>query len=438
MFTQFALNTQLLGALDGLQIEKPTEIQAATLPPALEGKDLLVSAATGSGKTLAYLLPLANRLLQPADVAKRGSRALILVPTRELALQVFKLCERLCKSTGLRCVLIMGGQETNYQAALLRREPDIIVATPGRLLEHLRTGAAQLDDIEFVVIDEADRMLDMGFREDVTAIVEKTGADRQTMLLSATLKHSGVGAIAADLLKNPVTINKSGASYDHENIHQKMLLSDDLKHKQKQLLWIIDNTPFEKAIVFCNTRSGAQELVNFLKFKDIRTDLLHGEIRQDDRKKVVRNFTQGSFNLLVATDVAARGLDIAGVELIVNFDVPFGGDDYVHRVGRTGRAGNQGTAITLVTANEWNLTASIQRFVGASFERMTISELKGTYTGPKKVKSSGKAASTKAKKSAKTKATAKVRLRDKKAKGKRRVPTSTAEQKGLAPPKKRS
>lgn len=297
-FTQLPLKPRLQKALSALELSTPTQVQSAAIPHALQNKDLLVSAATGSGKTLAFLLPLIDRLLVP-PTTNVSSRGLILVPTRELAQQVFKVCERVCGGTGLKSVLLTGGQETRYQAALLRRDPDIIVATPGRLLEHLRRGAAVLSDIEMVVLDEADRMLDMGFRDDVQSILKLTPDSRQTLLLSATLGHSGVIRIAAEVLREPVTIDQTLQSFSDGQISQKMLLSDDRQHKQNQLLWLLGNIEHRKTIVFCNTRSGTEQLRSWLAYKDQVAVSLHGEIRQDDRKQVIQRFTHGAAHILV-------------------------------------------------------------------------------------------------------------------------------------------
>ena len=443
-FESMPLHLRLQQALERLNLSEPTEVQSTVIPLALEGKDLQVSAETGSGKTLAYLLPLLNQMKQPAK-ASLGSRSLILVPTRELAQQVFKISDKLCKFTGHKVALVIGGQETRYQASLLRRDPELVVATPGRLLEHISRGSAELSNVEFLVLDEADRMLDMGFRDDVMSILKGITGKSQTVLLSATLNHSGVSKIAREILKDPQIVDLAKGYYGHQNITQQLILSDGTEHKRSQLLWLLENVKHEKTIVFCNKRADVTELKNWLRYKKKMVDELHGEIRQDDRKSVMRAFSQGAFNILVASDVAARGLDIEGVDLIVNFDVPHGGDDYVHRIGRTGRAGNSGLAITFVTASEWNLSISIQRFVGAKFERFEIPQMRAKYSGPKKTKSSGKAAGTKGKKRSKDKApvTKKKRLRDKKAVGKprraatkKRTKMSDDEKSGIAPPKR--
>ncbi len=448
MFTEFALHSQIQKALDSQGFQAPTEVQQQVIPAALAGTDLQVSAETGSGKTLAYLIPLFNRFVTSPATPDTGSRALILLPTRELAQQIFKECSLLETTTKIKSVLITGGQEMRYQASLLRRDPDIIVATPGRLIEHLGRKNARLEDIEVLVLDEADRMLDMGFRDDVGAIVEQCNKKRQTMLLSATLNHRGVSAIAREMLSNAQIINMAGAQTPHEHIDQAIVLSDGPEHKRKQLLWLLKNRRYDKAIVFGNKRLHVSELHAFLRSSDIRCNELHGEIPQDERKHIMAQFKQGTFNVLVATDVAARGLDIKGVDLVINFDMAHSGDEYVHRVGRTGRAGETGNAISLIADYEWNLAAGIQRYLKQKFTRELIPGLEGKYEGPKKLKKSGKAAGTKSKKkrttSNQTKTQDKARQRHRKNLGKRRSSGTSAEtgvsseqRSGMAPPRRK-
>lgn len=413
MFSEFGLHARLCLALDEAKIKTPTEVQSKVIPAILDGHDVQVSSETGSGKTLAYLLPVMDSLSE-RQKKNKGSRALILLPTRELALQTFKECQRLAEYVGVKAALVIGGQESRYQASLLRRDPEIIVATPGRLIEHLNKGSALLDEIEFLILDEADRMLDMGFRDDVLEIVQQVNPVRQSILLSATMSHKGVTFVAQQVLQEAKVFNIANAQTKHEHITQKIVLSDDPEHKKKQLLWLINNQTFDKAVVFANKRSQVTELYQWLRSQKIKTSELHGEISQDERKRVMSMFIQGRFNVLVATDVAARGLDITGVDLVVNFDMAHSGDEYVHRIGRTGRAGNDGMAISLITAYEWNLAASIQRYLRQSFESFVVPGLEGKYKGPKKTKNSGKAVSKKTKAVAGSKTAASKKLSKKK------------------------
>ena len=249
MFTDFPLHKQLFKALERLALEKPTPVQAQTIPKALEGKDLLVSAQTGSGKTMAFLLPAIQKLLA-SNAPGSGTRALILVPTRELARQVFKNCKDLTRFTQVEVGTIMGGQEFKYQKALLRKNPEIVIATPGRLAEHLAHHSAALEDLEVLVLDEADRMLDMGLNEDVLKIVEACGKERQTLLLSATLSHKGVLKIAEQILRDAETLALSKPQDKHDNITQQIVLADDPAHKERLTNWLLANEKFSKALIF--------------------------------------------------------------------------------------------------------------------------------------------------------------------------------------------
>lgn len=397
MFSDLFLHDNLLKALDKLGFDNTTPVQEQAIPPALKAQDMLVSAETGSGKTAAFLLPLLDRLLT-SKAPQSATRALILTPTRELARQVLKHCNDLIGFTHLKADVITGGADYKYQAALFRRNPEIIIATPGRLLEHLERGTADMSDLEVLVLDEADRMLDMGFSDEVLAIASACRPTSQTLLFSATLNHQGIKRVARQILDKPHEITLSTHRDQHSAIKQQMLLADDNSHKQRLLTWLLSHEDFEKALIFTNTKILANQLGEFLLQHNQNVAVLHGDMKQDERNKVMDRIRRGHINVLVATDVAARGLDVKGIDLVINFDMARAGDDYVHRIGRTGRAGAQGLAISLIAHNEWNLMASIERYLRQSFERRTIKELKGNYKGPKKLKASGRAAGKKKKK----------------------------------------
>jgi superfamily II DNA/RNA helicase len=283
-----------------------------------------------------------------------------------------------------------------------------------------------LSSVEVLILDEADRMLDMGFREDVLGIVKHcSNEERQTLLFSATLTHFGVIKIADQVLKNPKTVALNTLHDGHSNIEQQIILADHNEHKQKLLAWLLQNQAYDKALIFTNSRIQAVELGNYLQQHDCRVASLHGEMEQKERNRVMGLFRSGSVNVMTATDLAARGLDISGINLVVNFDVPRNGINYIHRIGRSGRADEQGVAISLVKHTEWNLMASIERFLKQNFTRRTIEGLLGSYKGPKKVKGSGKAAGSKIKVEPKKEPEKKVKIRDRDKKniGKRRVPT---------------
>src|SRR5690606_31555878 len=394
VFADIEFHPRLLAGLEQLEITQPTEVQALMLPLALAGRDVQVCAENGSGKTLAYLLHIMEKLLATAALDS-ATRALILVPTRELARQVFNTAQLLCDLNSLNVGLLTGGDEFKYQAAVLRKNPEIVVSTPGRLVDHLKRGSAELKDLEFLVLDEADRMLDMGFAEDMEMIVGRSKKERQTFMLSATLRHEGIGRIARSMLNNPESLTTRTVQDQHEFIRQQRILADDNAHKDRLLVWLLANETYDKAIIFVNKRTEVDRLNTFLRRHRNGIAMLHGDMTQDERNYVMQSLREGKRNILVATDVAARGLDVDGMDLVINYDLARKGDEYVHRIGRTGRAGNSGLAISLIAPHEWNLKASIERYLQQQMEERTIAELKGNYRGPKKVKASGKAAGKK-------------------------------------------
>jgi ATP-dependent RNA helicase SrmB len=445
LFADLGLNERLLKALDQLSLTKPTPVQAAMIPLAITGRDLQVSAETGSGKTAGYLLPLLHQMHEkPAPGSL--TRALVLLPTRELAHQVDKHCQGLAAFTQIKSGLILGGSSFNEQKALIRKNPEIIIGTPGRILEHIQQRSLELGGLEFLVLDEADRMLDMGFRDAVMEIVRACGKERQTMLLSATLVHTGIGRIAKEVLKEAEIVEIGTHRADHENIEQQRILADDPSHKNQLCNWLLSHTHFDKALIFTNQREHAQTLADFLtrqrdrqnsKAKEdtawgkvarqsMKIGCLHGELDQLERKRIMGLYRSSGLRVLVATDIAARGLDVKGVDLVINFGVARSGDDHVHRIGRTGRAGQQGLAITLVAPSEWNTFSSIERYLGIT---MTPREVPGMeahfkgevkYIGAKSKDKKGKDDDKKSKKKEIPKA--EQRHSFKKNIGKRRVP----------------
>jgi len=421
---------QLRKAIAILGYEEPTKVQAEAMPKALEGRNLLVSSKTGSGKTAAFLLPCCEGMLAAEPKNPLSTRMLILTPTRELARQIVKNAQDLLKFTQLSVGMVCGGEALKYQKAMLRKNPEILVGTPGRLAEHVSHNSTDFSGLEYLVLDEADRMLDMGLSEDVLKITQTCDPARQTLLFSATLEQAGL----RHLIKQ-VVLGEADEVYvdDAPNaIQQQMALTDDAAHKEKLLLALLQKSTFAKAIVFANTRVRVAQLESMLRYGKFRTGALHGDITQDERRKVLDAFRQGKTQVLVATDVAARGLDIAGVDLVVNLDVPYSGDEYLHRVGRTGRADAEGRAVTFVSAADWNLMKGIERYLKIQLEQIAVPGIEAKYKGPEKIKKSGKAVGAKkapekdSKGKAKVKAPGgktKVRERDKKSIGKRRVPS---------------
>lgn len=438
MFNELEIAPPLSRAMTKHGIHEPTDVQIATIPKIMDGKDLMVSAETGSGKTVAFVLPLVSAFNHTPS-PHTGIRALILGPTRELVRQIQHVCEQLGGAINVTSLSITGGVAFKEQEAALRKTPDIVIATPGRLKEHLERGSIDLSDVEYLVLDEADRMLDMGFREDVVAITEHCPAERQSLLFSATLDHKGVLAMARQLLRDPETIALHESRRVPSHIVQQYALSDDDAFKEKQLLGLLDMAADEQVIVFTNTIVKAERLHSKLRNGTRRCGLLHGDLTQEARNAVVSGMRDRRVQILITTDVAARGLDIPNVGLVVNFDLARKGDEYLHRVGRTGRAGAPGRAVSLIAPNEWNLLARIQRYLSTAFARTEVPGLKSSYQGPAKVKSSGKAYGKKKPKETKTSKAAKAKAEKDKAKKKSgpRPSRPPAPRDGFAPLKRK-
>ncbi|MDQ3385161.1 MAG: DEAD/DEAH box helicase [Actinomycetota bacterium] len=359
-FGDLGLRPELLDVLVELGYEEPTPIQREAVPPVLAGRDLLGQAATGTGKTAAFALPILHRL---APVAERDRpMALVLVPTRELAVQVSEAVHRYGRSLGARVLPIYGGQPIGRQLQALHRGVDVVVATPGRALDHIRRGTLVLDGLEVVVLDEADEMLDMGFAEELDAILESTPPDRQTVLFSATLPARITG-IARRHLRDPVRIQIAGDTVGSgaAPLVRQSAYMVQRAHKPAALGRVLDLEAPTAAIVFCRTRNEVDQLTGTLNGRGYRAEALHGGMNQEQRDRVMARLRNGTAELLVATDVAARGLDIDHLSHVVNYDVPSAAEAYVHRIGRVGRAGRQGVAITLAEPREHRLLKNIEQ-----------------------------------------------------------------------------
>jgi ATP-dependent RNA helicase DeaD len=360
-FAALGLDSRLLDALVALGYEEPTPIQREAIPPLLEGRDLVGQAATGTGKTAAFTLPLLQRLVAHGSDRARPS-ALILVPTRELAMQVAEAVHRYGRALGTSVVPIYGGQSFAQQLRVLRRGVDVVVATPGRALDHINRSTLELGGLDVVVLDEADEMLDMGFAEDLEAILGATPSDRQTVLFSATIPPR-ITAIARRHLKNPVQIR---IAREHLPEGAMPLVRQTAyivprAHKLTALGRILDLENPEAAIVFCRTRTEVDELTETVNAHGFRAEALHGGMSQEQRDRVMRKLRGGTADLLIATDVAARGLDISRLSHVINYDVPNAAEAYVHRIGRVGRAGREGVAITLAEPREHRLLRNIEQ-----------------------------------------------------------------------------
>ena len=371
-FADLGLGSPIASVLEELGYEEPTPIQKDAIPPLLAGRDVLGQAATGTGKTAAFALPLLQRVF--AEKRPPGGPALlVLVPTRELAMQVAEALHRYGRKLGARVLPIYGGQSLNLQFRALSRGVDAVVATPGRALDHVRRGTLALGQVQAIVLDEADEMLDMGFAEDLEAILGALPEERQTALFSATLPKRIV-AIAERHLSAPVRIaipDERLAKGDAPRVRQAAYLVSRA-HKVDALGRILDHESPASALVFCRTRNEVEELTEALRAHGHRAEALHGGMSQKDRDRVMKRFRDGSAELLLATDVAARGLDIGHISHVINYDVPSAPESYVHRIGRTGRAGREGAAVTLVEARERHLLRNIERLTGRRLELKTV------------------------------------------------------------------
>ena len=374
LFSQLGLSSALVTAVAALGYEEATPVQRETIPLMLTGRDLIAQAETGTGKTAAFSLPLIHQL-SADDAGKRakGSRALVLVPTRELAMQVAEAAHKYARGSGLSIVPLYGGASMAQQIRALERGVDIVVGTPGRVLDHLRRGSLVLAPLRVLVLDEADEMLDMGFAEDIDAILSETPETRQTVLFSATMPPR-LRKIAERHLRTPATVNVAKdkpAAGKLPRVRQVAYVVSK-GHKAAALQRVLDMESPSSAIVFCRTRLEVDTLVETLNAHGYRAEALHGGMQQRQRDVVMNKFRSGKVDLLIATDVAARGLDIQQLSHVINYDVPSAPDDYIHRIGRTGRAGREGTAITLAEPREHRLLRSIEFATRQKIEVATV------------------------------------------------------------------
>ncbi|OYY92477.1 MAG: hypothetical protein B7Y41_15835 [Hydrogenophilales bacterium 28-61-23] len=363
-FAELGLNPIVLKCLETTGYTVPTEVQLQAVPAALEGHDLLVSSHTGSGKTAAFLLPSLHKLAEPSQLPGTGPRLLVLTPTRELALQVQK--QAAIYGAGikkLRTVCLVGGAPFGPQFQAMRYNPEVMIATPGRLIDHIERGRIDFSRLEVLVLDEADRMLDMGFIEDIEHIVSRTPATRQTLLFSATLDGM-VGKLAMNLTKSPKRIEVATKEEHKANIDQRLLFTDDVGHKRRLLDVLLRDVELTQAVIFTATKMSADDLSESLLEQGFSAAALHGDMPQHKRNRTLQRLRDGQVKLLVATDVAARGIDVAGISHVINFDAPRAAEDYVHRIGRTGRAGRTGIAITFIAGRERGLLRDIERYTG--------------------------------------------------------------------------
>ncbi|MHB0886394.1 MAG: DEAD/DEAH box helicase [Bacillota bacterium] len=373
MFTQFKLDPILLENIKRQGYEKPTPIQTASMPPALEGRDLVATAETGSGKTAAFLLPIMQKLM----AEPRGrTRALILCPTREIALQTNEEAGKLGRGTGLRSASVYGGVGFEPQTKALRTGAEIIVATPGRLLDHMGRGNVNFRDLSVLILDEADRMLDMGFMPDIKRIISSLSQNRQTMLFSATMP-SEILSLSNRFMKSPTRVSIGRPSTPPKTIDQAVYAAEQ-HEKTSLLLELIRAEDMDSVLVFTRTKHRADRLVKQLSQSGLRAACIHGDRSQHQREEALDGFRRGRYRILVATDIAARGLDIQGVTHVINYDLPPVPEDYIHRIGRTARAGASGKAISLATREDGEALRDIEMTLGCD---LPLSDAVGLRTG---------------------------------------------------------
>jgi superfamily II DNA/RNA helicase len=390
-FESLGLHEALTRSVADSGYDTATEVQTQAIPPAIAGHDLMVSASTGSGKTASFILPALQRILAArGDNTKRrekgvvyGPRILVLTPTRELAIQVAKAADTYGRHVqGLRVATVVGGVPYPMQIKALRGPLDILIATPGRLLDHLQTGKAVLDNVEVLVLDEADRMLDMGFIDDINTIADHVPKQRQTLMYSATFAGN-VGNLARSLLRDPQRIDVASHTDTHENIEQRLHWADNRQHKDALLEHILTERDLEQAIVFTSTQRDADWLADRLAEMGHHVASLHGGMPQGRRNRVLQGLRSKHLRVLVATDVAARGIDVPSISHVINYGLPMKAEDYVHRIGRTGRAGRNGLAVTLAERMDVGMIRRIQHFTTQPIAVATVAGLEPKQPQPR-------------------------------------------------------
>ena len=376
-FADLNLDKNILSALQAAGYDSPTPIQTQSIPAALAGKDIMASAQTGSGKTAAFLLPSLQKIVKRSEKAGKGPRVLVLTPTRELAAQVEKNAQIYAKNMKwVRSVTLVGGSSFGQQIKAMSKPIDIIVATPGRLMDHMRSGRVDFDRLEVLILDEADRMLDMGFIDDIETIVAATPEDRQTLLFSATW-DGAVGKLARKLTKNPEVIEIEREDKQGK-IDEQLLYCDDKNHKNRLLDHILRDANIDQCVIFTSTKAMTEVLADELYEKGFAANCLHGDMPQGWRNRTLMDLRKGRCKILVATDVAARGIDVPTITHVINYDLPKQAEDYVHRIGRTGRAGRSGLAISFAEVNEYMAVHKIERYIGRKLPEVLIEGLEPT------------------------------------------------------------
>ena len=373
-FDHFGLDPRIVAAVKSMGYATPTPIQSKAIPIVMAGRDVMGAAQTGTGKTAGFALPIIHRLLPQASAsmspARHPVRALVLAPTRELADQVHENVRKYIAGTPLRCATVYGGVDMDPQTQALRAGVEIVVATPGRLLDHLGCRNTSLAQVQVVVLDEADRMLDMGFLPDISRILNQLPKQRQSLMFSATFSEE-IKKLAANFLNDPVLVEVARRNATADTVQQELYRVHE-SEKTGALLELLRGRELKQVLVFVNTKIGCRRLARELVKQGINADAIHGDKSQDERMKALEGFKRGGIDVLVATDVAARGLDIVELPAVINYDVPYAPEDYVHRIGRTGRAGLSGLAMTIATGSEDRAVAAIERLIKRHIELVPL------------------------------------------------------------------
>ncbi len=399
IFSDLPIDHRIIKNLETAQLRELTEIQKQAIGHALLNKDILAASKTGSGKTLAFVVPMVHRLLSQRALTKADPRALILAPTRELAKQVYMVVRQVIANTQLKANLIVGGENYNDQAKQLKRNPHIIVATAGRVYDHLQDRQLFLNGLELLILDEADRMLELGFSEQLGYIHKLANhRKRQTMMFSATIEQAQIKVMTNTLLRSPQIIKVDAASQPHSDIEQFFYFSDHVEQKDEQLLKLISIDARQQCIVFTATRDDTHRIADMLNEKSMHAVALNGELLQNQRNQVIQAFTNNKHAILVTTDLAARGLDIRNVALVINYDLPKFPEEYIHRIGRTGRAGAKGTALSLVGKKDWQSFEAIKANFVTEATFKTVEGIQTKFSGIKKKHVKHHAKTTKTKK----------------------------------------
>lgn len=375
-FTEFNFDPRLMEGIEASGYEDATPVQEKVIPFVLEGRDVIASAQTGTGKTAAFLLPLINKILTSSH-DQHTINALVIVPTRELAIQIAQHLEGLSYFTNVSSIAVYGGGDGNafvQEKKALSMGADVVVCTPGKMMAHIKMGYVKLDGLKYLVLDEADRMLDMGFYDDIMFIIKHLPAQRQNLLFSATMPHK-IREMARKILHQPEEINISISKPPEKIIQQAFMVYD--AQKIPLIVYLLKQKNFKSVLIFCSSKLSVKQLTRDLKRNQIHADEIHSDLEQDKREEVLIHYKSGRLPVLVATDILSRGIDIDNIDLVINFDVPHDGEDYVHRIGRTARAAAEGTAYTLISVKEQRKFAVIEKLLGKEVPKAVVPEIFG-------------------------------------------------------------